>query len=534
MAGALNSLLRLLVFGVIAAAILFGIDAPPAVEPVKQSLKTAVESDNKADKTTMSPVNADDVRSVVVVGGGLAGLSATIEAYNTGNLKVTLVDKNKSIGGNSAKATSGMNAAGTEAQKTLNVTDSVEQFVEDTMKSGDNENNRKLVEVLAAESREAHKFIRDAGVFLDNPIQCGGHSAARTHREPNRADGKPSPVGWDMISALKKKIESFDQDRMTIVTNAAVKELITDPNTGQVVGIKYNNGEEIRADAVVLTTGGFGHDWSENSLLKEFAPHTVKMSTTNGDFASGDGVKMARKLGVSLVNMENVQVHPTGFVDPKDPNAATKFLGPEALRGSGGFMVNKKGQRFCNELGRRDYVTGEIFKHCDNLGDDGPCVSYLVMNEDCCDKFGRPNLGFYIFKGLLVQADNADDAAAKFGIDTAGLKKTIEEYTKDAAAGKDAFGKTVFPTKTFSADEKLTVAMVTPSVHYTMGGIKIDDEARVLKGDTAIPGFFAAGEVTGGVHGANRLAGNSLLECVVFGRRAGRNAAKAALASANL
>jgi hypothetical protein len=356
------------------------------------------------------------------------------------------------------------------------------------------------------------------------------------------------------------------------------------------------------ADAVVLASGGFGFD--RFGLISKYAPQLKGLPTTNGPWAMGEGVLAAEEAGAELVLMDQVQVHPTGFVDPKDPKNPTKFLAPEALRGSGAIMVNSKGLRFVNELGLRDQVTQAIFQNCqrwnqqflkveegEQLDTELPIVSYSILNDQAVDLFHRPVLTFYhsrfpspdrqllpsflpnkddllsffLFqteRGLVQRFENVEGVAEALKMEASVLRTTIEQYAESAKKGVDEFGKKTYPV-VLSPDEPLCilpsflptllfqqfpsflflilldrffffllladVAVTTPAIHYTMGGAAIDVEGRVLRKETHpgqewISGLFAAGEVSGGVHGANRLAGNSLLECVVFGRRAGRNA----------
>uniref|UniRef100_A0A0N4T477 fumarate reductase (NADH) n=1 Tax=Brugia pahangi TaxID=6280 RepID=A0A0N4T477_BRUPA len=292
--------------------------------------------------------------------------------------------------------------------------------------------------------------------------------------------------------------------------------------------IKFS--DEISGKAVVLTTGGFSCDHSkEDSLLQEFAPEKAHFPTTNGPWATGRGVKMARAMGAALVGMHNVQIHPTAFVDPKDPAAATKFLAAEALRGKGAILLNDKGERFVNELGRRDHVTDKILKFCAKNEKAGAHTAFMVMDDQAVEDFGRASFGFYAkIKGFFKQFDTLEEVANYMGIQSSKLKETLDEYneyTKLSLSKEDKFGKKVFPVAL--KHPPYYVAVITPAIHYTMGGIKIDKDAAVYNEFSGKPfkGLLAAGEVTGGVHGRNRLAGNSLLECVVYGRIAGRNAA---------
>uniref|UniRef100_A0A1I7VQ82 fumarate reductase (NADH) n=2 Tax=Loa loa TaxID=7209 RepID=A0A1I7VQ82_LOALO len=288
---------------------------------------------------------------------------------------------------------------------------------------------------------------------------------------------------------------------------------------------------EISGKAVVLATGGFSCDHSkEGSLLQEFAPEKANFPTTNGPWATGRGVKMARAMGAALVGMQNVQIHPTAFVDPKDPVATTKFLAAEALRGKGAILLNDKGERFVNELGRRDHVTDKILKFCaKNEEAGGAHTAFMIMDDQAVDDFGRASFGFYAkIKGFFKQLDTLEEVANYMGIESSKLKATLDEYNKHAhstLSKEDKFGKKIFPVAL--EHPPYYVAIITPAVHYTMGGIKIDKDAAVYNEFSGKPfkGLLAAGEVTGGVHGRNRLAGNSLLECVVYGRIAGHNAA---------
>ncbi|CAG9535721.1 unnamed protein product [Cercopithifilaria johnstoni] len=289
--------------------------------------------------------------------------------------------------------------------------------------------------------------------------------------------------------------------------------------------------DEISGKAVVLATGGFSCDYfNESSLLQEFAPEKANFPTTNGPWATGSGIKMARAMGAALVGMKNVQIHPTAFVDPKDPAATTKFLAAEALRGKGAILLNDKGERFVNELGRRDHVTDRILKFCAKNEEAGDAhTAFMIMDDQAVNDFGRASFNFYAtIKGFFKQFDTVEEVANYMKIESSKLKATLDEYNEYAhsiSSKEDKFGKKIFPV----ALEHLPyyVAVITPAIHYTMGGIKINKDAAVYNEFSNKPfkGLLAAGEVTGGVHGRNRLAGNSLLECVVYGRIAGRNAA---------
>ena len=333
---------------------------------------------------TMLSSKSSDGAGVIVVGGGLAGLSATVEAVRHG-ARVTIIEKEANIGGNSAKATSGMNGAGTMAQQDLGIKDSPEFLVDDTMKSGSGRSKAELVSVLATNSANAVEFITAFEVSLTNVVQLGGHSIPRTHRIPPTKEGKPVPVGFTIISTLKKYVENDISGNVNVLTNCVFQRLIWDGDW--VVGVVYKakDGFDHQLQGnVILTAGGFANDrTASDSLLAKYVPHLSKLPTTNGVWATGDIIKATAADGLSLVDMDQVQVHPTGFIEPSRPDAETKFLAPEALRGCGAILLDPTGRRFVNELGRRDHVTKAIFDHCSNYQNnkDLPVTSAMLIND---------------------------------------------------------------------------------------------------------------------------------------------------------
>lgn len=285
---------------------------------------------------------------------------------------------------------------------------------------------------------------------------------------------------------------------------------------------------------------------------------------------------MARRVGASLTNPDLVQLHPSGFVDPAAPASLSKILAPEALRGSGGILVNDKGERFCNELGRRGYVTEQIIAHCAPhptllSSGRGQHTALMVLNAAAVEAFGVSPMAFYKKKGLVRCYSNAAALCAAECVNLEGFKRSLSAYSAVVAGtAEDAFGKksrscaVSFTQWCINAhlihtvglsillyvlycvggsglpapglDEELFVASITPVIHYTLGGISVNTDASVRRtaGVSGGPllGLYAAGEATGGVHGGDRLAGNSLLECVVFGRIAGAAAVSDAVARA--
>jgi len=244
------------------------------------------------------------------------------------------------------------------------------------------------------------------------------------------------------------------------------------------------------------------------------------------------------------IDLEWVQVHPTGLVKPDDPDAKIKFLAAEALRGVGGLVLDANGKRFANELGRRDYVTGEMWK---NKPPFRLCLNKAASDEiiwHCKHYTGRGVMKFYESGAALAQDmgvplsvleethDVHYQAAKKTEKDPNGGSWPAYPSGKswDEPSGKTGSGKkfyhNIIPGSAVKT-EPFYVAIITPVIHYCMGGLEIDCDSAVLgKGGKVIPGLYAAGEVAGGVHGNNRLGGNSLLDCVVFGRVAAVAACK--------
>ncbi|KAF1762282.1 hypothetical protein GCK72_010544 [Caenorhabditis remanei] len=453
----------------------------------------------------MAPLMAAEP-TVVVVGGGLAGLSASLEIITEGG-RVILIEGENNTGGNSAKASSGINGAGTDTQEKLGIHDSPELLVKDTLSAGDDENDKVLVKILAEKSVEAVQFLRNVGVDLTDINLCGGHSVPRTHWIPSPKEGRPIPAGFEIMKRLRTRLNELQEknpESFRLMTQTKMVGIVREE--GKVVGVEVLSAEgeqsKVTGDSVILATGGFSADRSNDSLLSEFGKQTLGFPSTNGAFAKGDGVKIARALGAKLVGMERIQIHPTAFVDPKEPAAGTKFLAAEALRGKGALLINSEGERFGNELGRRDYTTNRILEHAKPIGEDfqgGSAernAAIMLMNEATIDAFGRPAFNFYaIVKKFFKKYENSEELAKALNVEYSVIKATLDDY-KEIFEGKkeDPFGK------------------------------KIDEHARVIdEQEKPIDGLYAAGEVTGGVHGSNRLGGNSLLECVVFGRVAGRS-----------
>ena len=486
---------------------------------------------NNLHKIEESSEKTEEAYDLVVVGGGLAGLTATFKANRNlnGSLKIALIEKLANIGGNSNKATSGINLLETEPQKMNGISDNYSLFYNDTMKSGKYINDPSLVDTLIKGSQTLYDYYtNNFDIDIQKVSKLGGHTVARTHRPTDSS----YVIGSYLINKISEKVKNMEN--VTILYNSSVTELNLNNTSNKIYGLKYIKNENnnvqysIKCKAIILTTGGYGHDFGENGLLKEFVPDYMNYPTTNGAQSTGTGIKLARNIGANLVDMKEVQVHPTGFVDPKDRYSKNKFLAPELLRGVGGILINEKGERFCNELGTRDYVFEKILSNCkkQETAEIDQYESYLLLNEQMANEFGLSSFNYYKnVKGFIVEYSNFTDLADNLNIDYSKLENTINDHNK-AFEGikKDEFNKTSFFYK-FDLNEKIYSMIITPSIHYTMGGIKINNNTEVIDNkNRPIKGLFGAGEVTGGVHGGNRLGGNSLSECGTFGRVAADSA----------
>jgi len=404
---------------------------------------------------------------LVIIGGGLAGLTAAYESYlkTNNSLKILLIEQMSSLGGNSKRATSGINFLETDPQKASNIDDNYHLFFNDTLKSGKNLNDPYLLDTFS----KGKKFLYDYytnnfGVDIKLIGQLGGHSVARTHRP---TDSK-FVIGYYLISKISKKI--LEVSNIKIYYNSTVIKLLKNKTSNKIYGLKYkkdNSEYTINCKAIILSSGGYGHDFGGHGLLNEYVPELMNFPSTNGDFSKGSGVKLGREIGADLVDMDKVQVHPTGFVDPKNRYVKDKFLAPELLRGVG---------ENC-----RKQDTDKI--------DQYEC--FLLMNEEMAIEFGNHFNYYKDFKGFISEHKNFNEMSKSLNIDYKRIESTINMYN-DAYDKKivDKYDKTIFLHK-FDLNKKIYSMVITPSVHYTMGGLKINNRSEVIdKNGKPINGFW--------------------------------------------
>ena len=501
----------------------------------------------KADKATNGEALSYDA-DVVIIGAGGAGMTAAMTASDAGQ-KVIILESQAMVGGNSVRATGGMNAAKTVYQddnefgesagveKTLKAAadnysdnetitalaktvseqwaayqanptgyfDSVELMELDTMIGGKGINDPELVKTLCEGTADAIDWLDENGITLHNVSSFGGASVKRIHRPVNE-DGKVVSVGAYMIPLLQ---ENCEKRGVEILLNTTADTILTD-DSGAAVGVsgtdKDGNTVTVNAKSVILATGGFG---ANLDMVTEYKPDLAGFMTTNAAGAQGQGIEMATAIGAGTVDMDQIQIHPT-------VEANTAALITEGLRGDGAILVNANGERFTDEVGTRDVVSAA------EIAQPGS-YSWLIVDQAMVD--ASSVIQGYITKGYTKTGATYEELAAEIEVDPTTFANTMETWNSYVEAKNDPdFGRTSFASPLNNGP--YYAIKVTAGVHHTMGGVTINSDTQVLKTDgTVIPGLYAAGEVTGGVHGANRLGGTAVADFVVFGRIAGQNAA---------
>lgn len=473
---------------------------------VKDAIKKAgadpadlVAKENKEDRET------EITTDTVIVGAGGAGLSAAIQIAQDGR-KVTIVEKAGITGGNSSLASGGMNAAETKLQKEEGIPDTVELFVADTMKGGHDKNNKDLVQKMAEESSAAVDWLEELGAPLKQLKFSGGQSEMRTHA-PINDEGKSIPVGNYLVNKLTAKAKELG---VNIIYDAKVEKIIMKDGKAAGVEATYSDGEKltVNAGAVIVASGGFG---SNKELVEKYNPNLKGYVSTNAKSIQGDAIAFLEEVGANFIDMDQIQIHPT--VVQKDGSLIS-----EGLRGEGAILVNQDGKRFVNELETRDFVSKEILSQKDPS-------AWLIVDQSMFDQ--SATIAKYFDKGLLTKCDDYKALADLIGTNEENIKETIENWIETVKNNEDKeFGrKGMDKTRSDLSKPPYYAVQISPGIHHTMGGVQVDTKSEVLdKEGKAIPGLYAAGEVTGGIHGANRLGGNAVTDIVVFGRNAAKSA----------
>lgn len=439
---------------------------------------------------------------VVIIGSGGTGLSAAIQANELG-MKVAVLEKEEELGGNTNRASSGMNAAETNVQLHHGVIDNVADFYHETYKDGGRLNDKDMLGYFVYHTAPAIDWLADHDIKLDDITITGGMSKKRTHRPASMA-----PIGGFLVKSLLKVVA---QEDIPVFNKTKVTELRR-ADDGRVNGVKVDADgitKIINAKAVILATGGFG---ASKEYIKRFRPDLESYKTTNQPGATGDGLKLAENVGAQLMQMNLVQVHPT--VQQDNPHV---YLIGEAVRGEGAILVNAEGKRFVNELNTRKIVSNAITALPEHS-------AYLILDQGIRDHVKA--IEFYDKVGLVVHGETIEDLAKKINVDPSNLKQTVATWNQAVENHDDAeFGRTTGMDRGITNPGFFAIH-IAPAIHYTMGGIHITPKTQVLDGNgDIIKGLFAAGEVAGGLHGNNRVGGNSIAETIVFGRQAGQQVA---------
>lgn len=485
-------------------------------------------SDGKAENSRPSmgtkeiPEEWDMTYDVVVVGGGFAGLSAAYQASTLG-ASTLLIDKMPVLGGNS-QINGGVWASYTskiadDLYVKLGLTpDTAEKHIEDTIKGGDYMGDVKLVKNFVYGSPIMLDLMLDNGLQVRESItRPGGHYGYRTYTTING-------IGADIVNVQKKMLE---QTSATIMLNSKMTQIYRE-STGEqrVVGIKIETQDGIKnvkaEKGVILTTGGFAGNVEMRS--KHVPALTSDIPTTNHVGATGEGIIMAQEVGANTTQMSYIQLYP--FANPNngvlDSYAVIPFSGPSA----GIVYVDQYGNRYVNEGERRDVCSRAA-------QNSGGFPTFSIFGQEIVEKAGfisAEQLENGIFENRIFKADTLEELAdiinsnkykdGTISMNRETLKSTIETHNGYVDAGKDPdFGKVIDKGVMLKIEKGPYYAIPQwPSVHHTMGGLTITEKTEVQDiWGNVIPGLYAAGEITGGVHGTNRLGSNAIPDALVHG-----------------
>ncbi|WP_334116512.1 flavocytochrome c [Ligilactobacillus sp.] len=435
---------------------------------------------------------------LIVIGSGCAGLTCAIQARELG-LKPVILEKMETFGGNSMRASSGMNASETIVQLKHGIVEDWHDFYDETYKGGGKLNDPELLEYFASHGALAIDWLAAHGIVLDDLTITGGMSRMRTHRPKSLA-----PIGAFLVNNLMKRARELE---IPVLCGIKAEKLLTDEK-GAVCGVRTDR-RNFHARAVVLATGGFS---ASKDLIARYRPDLKAYRTTNHAGATGDGIKLAEEVGAQVMQMDLVQVHPTVQQDTDHA-----YLIGEAVRGEGAVLVDGNGKRFVNELSTRRIVSDAITALKEKS-------AYLVFDSQVKKRVKA--VDFYQKQGLVVEAGTLEELAGKLNVGKNDLKQTLEKWNQAVEGKQDSeFGRRTGMERKLNQAPYYAIH-IAPAIHYTMGGLHIDRKTHVLdKSGDVISGLFACGEVCGGLHGNNRIGGNSISETVIFGRQAGMQAA---------
>lgn len=474
----------------------------------------AYETEVHDEDTVEDAYNVD----VVVIGGGGAGLAAAISAEQNG-ATVLVLEKTGLLGGSTNVSEGALNAVDPKRQGAMGIEDSVEKFIDQTYTGGHSTGNMDLITYMCENSMASVEWLESLGVeFKDEVGTATGALWQRSHYTK-------TPSGNSYTRIFEKYIAG--SDNLNVLFDTPATALVTDEN-GAVVGVKAeHNGREITVNTnkgVIIATGGFG---ANKEMLGQYNTgvwahvDVTSLGCTNAYLsAQGDGITMGTAVGAALTGMSDIQIHPCG-------TPGTGLMENIRTSGRNRIFVSTEGERFVNEGAARDVLAQAIF----DLEDQ---TYWIVVNSiryperDWADANGA-TIANMVALGVVVEADTLEELAEKTGMDAAKLQASMDDYNAIIRGEKE---DTLGFVANNQADQEMTegpwyACKKVPTVHHTMGGLKIDTATHVLnEAGEIITGLYAAGEVTGGIHGENRLGGNAIADCMTFGRLAGANAAK--------
>lgn len=452
--------------------------------------------------------------NVVIIGAGGSGITAAIEAKLQGAKNVVVLEKMDITGGNTRMSGGEFAAPGNWVQKAEGITnDSVERYYNDILKGGYNLGNPELVRIIADNALKTAEWLKDyVGIkFRNEQSWYGGHEVARTLW--------PEGDGPAYIDTLEDKARELGVE-FYLQTEAT--EIIKD-SSDRVIGVNavHKDGANYKFNAsngVIITTGGFGANINMRQQYNKTWP-TLDSSipTTNSPAITGDGINMAKNIGANLVGMENIQLYPVN-----NPATGNYYYIDYARLNSTALLINKEGKRFVDEKSTRDVISDATLKQTESkvyeLVD-----AKVVAEQELYEKYGA-EINQCLKQGVLA-IGTLEEVSKHFGISTTAVEETINHYNSLVDAGKDTdFGRTGNLNKIGDGPYFMFSSVV--SVHHTMGGVQIDELARVIDTNgNPIPGLYAAGEATGGIHGGNRLGSVAVPDTAIFGRIAGKSCA---------
>lgn len=521
-------------------------------EATKDALLKATDDislfEKEVEKEGASTELIEKEADVVIIGAGGAGLTAANEALDLG-ASVIVIEKQPSVGGNTILAGSAMNTSNPDTQKDLTMTDSEKETVEEflsldakneimqgwldtlqdewdeyktsgdtylfdspslhklqTYADGDYVAKPELVDILGENSLDALRFMEGKGTKWQDTANAAVGATWRRSHTPTVEDGTKG------AQFVMPQYDYAVEKGADIMLDSKAEDLIMEND--RCIGVKGTTSDgqpfEIKANkGVIMATGGFGANVEmRQEYNTTWATLDESVPTSNGPQATGDGLVMAEAVGASLIDVDKIQLLPTWG------GTITTYIENQ-------IYVNADGERFVKEDGRRDELSGAILEQPDSY-------CYIVNDSKIVDENGftvvGANVNERVEQGTLLKGETVEELAQEIGCDAATLQASIDEFNKAVESGEDRFGRAVFDQK---IDEgPFYAGKTSPAVHHTMGGININTNAEVLDIDgNVIEGLFAAGEVTGGIHGGNRLGGNAITDITVFGRIAGTSAA---------